>query len=195
MNEALATMAALDKLNKSLAKTSLDDLVKARTRRSLLLVDASGSMGDHTREGVRKIDALRKVVDTLRETHPVPMAAFGLRGSNHVDLVDRVPEPSGSTPLAEAIDFGKVQGANHLIVITDGAPNPPESCVFESARRFGGSIDVFYIGDGNDRGAAFCKELAELNGGSCGLTDLVGAPKVLAGKILLRLGDGSGSVL
>ena len=34
-----ATSTAMQRLNKSLAKTSLDDLVKAQTSRSVLLVD------------------------------------------------------------------------------------------------------------------------------------------------------------
>jgi Mg-chelatase subunit ChlD len=191
--DLVATKAALDQLNKSLERSSLDDLVQARTRRSLLLVDCSGSMSDRVRTGARKIDALRKVVETLRTTHPVPLAAFGISGDRQVDVVDAVPEPSGGTPLDLAIDFGAEQGATHLVVVTDGQPND-EDAAFESARKFGGPIDVFYIGDGNDRGSKFAAKLAAMTGGSCGLTDLVGAPKVLANKIILMIGDGSDSI-
>jgi hypothetical protein len=192
-NNEIAITNAAAKLNKSLAKSSLDDLVKARTRRSLLLVDCSGSMVDTIRTGERKIDALRKVVDTLRETHPVPVAAFGLRGSNPVEVVDNVPEPAGGTPLDLAIDFGAAQGATHLVVVTDGQPNS-EDAAFQAAIRFGGQIDVFYIGDGNDYGSVFAQRLAKLTGGTCGVTDLVGESKVLAGKIMLALGDGSETI-
>lgn len=185
-----ATDLAVIKLTKSLARTSLTDLVKSK-RRSLLLVDVSGSMAEGIRTGGRKIDALRTVVTTLRETHPVPVAAFGIGGryGAAVALVDSIPDPSGSTPLAEAIDFGAAEGATHLVVVTDGIPNS-ESAAFASAEVFGGPVDVFYIGDGNDSGARFSERLAMLTGGSVNLTDL-GTPKALAGSIRLLLGDGT----
>jgi hypothetical protein len=156
MNDELVPTSAdlaAQQLGKSLAKKSLADLVRARKQRSLLLVDASGSMSSVVKSGERKIDALRTVVKTLRETHPVPVAAFGCCGRQTI-MVDVVPEPSGGTPLAEAIDFGKVKGANHLVVVTDGYPDNAYSA-FEAADRFGGKIDVFYIGDGGDSGARF----------------------------------------
>ena len=184
---AVIEKLALDKLNKSLAKSDLDDLL-CGARRSLLLVDCSGSMSDTIRSGGRKIDALRTVVATLRETHPVPVAAFGAFGGS-VQVVDNVPEPSGETPLHLAIDFGRTEGATHLVVVTDGQPDN-EDAAFSAARAFGRPIDVFYIGDGLDRGSSFSKELAEMTGGTCGLTDL-GKPKELAGKIRLMLGDGN----
>jgi Mg-chelatase subunit ChlD len=191
-NNELATIAA-DKLTRSLGKSSLDDLVAARTRRSLLLVDVSGSMGERIQSGERKIDALRKVVATLQETTRFPLAAFGTHTAGQVEVVDVVPEPQGGTPLDLAIDFANAQGATQLVVVTDGEPND-EQAAFSSARRFGGRIDVFYIGNANTRGSRFAAELAAMTGGTCGLTDLGGAPKVLAGKIMLALGDGSENI-
>lgn len=182
----LAIRASLDRLKKSSDATDLDALVRG-ARRSLLLVDCSGSMESCIRSGARKIDALREVVSTLRATHPAPVAAFGT--SNLVEVVDVIPEPQGSTPLAEAIEFGHAQGATHLVIVTDGCPNS-ESAAFNAARRFRNPIDVFYIGDGLDRWSQFAKELAAMTGGTCGLTDL-GKPKELAGTIRLMLGDGS----
>ena len=192
MSNLATTKSALDRLNRSLEKSSLDDLVKARTQRALLLVDCSDSMGIRVRTGERRIEALRKVVTTLRETHSVPMAAFGLRGAEPVAVVDSVPEPQGGTPLDLAIEFGTEQGATKLVIVTDGEPNSEEAAL-DAARRFGGPIDVFYIGNGNDRGFRFCKELAETTGGTCGLSDLGigGGQKELAGKIRLAIGDGS----
>jgi hypothetical protein len=183
---------ALVKATAALAKTtqrdSLDDLIAARTRRSLLLVDCSASMGGLVDGSERKIDALRKVVATLTATHPVPVAAFGVPGG--VRLVEVVPEPSGMTPLHRAIAYGREQGANHLVVVTDGQPDS-EPAAFEEAALFGGPIDVFYIGRGADRGAEFCRELARRTGGSCGLTDLTAeGQKQLTGKIVGLLGDG-----
>lgn len=161
-------------LDRSLAKKSLSDLVKARKQRSLLLVDCSGSMAERIRSGGRRIDALRQVVKTLRETHPVPVAAFGLDAYSNggvVVMVDVVPEPQGQTPLHSAIEFGKTKGATHLVVVTDGFPDS-QTMAFEAADKFGGKIDAFYIGDGNDEGAKFVKELARRTGGQANVTDL-----------------------
>lgn len=190
LNQSLATTSAtaLDRLNKSKGR-SLDEMVKARTRRSLLLVDCSGSMAEGIAAGGRKIDALRKVVATLQETHKVPIAAFGVRAPGQVEVVDVIPDPQGGTPVDLAIDFAKAQGANHIVMVTDGQPND-RGTAFASARTFGGAIDVFYIGDGRDGGAQFAAELAEMTGGKCGVTDL-GKPKELSATIAGLLGDGS----
>lgn len=183
MSNLTKTTTAVDQLNKSLAKSSLDDLVKARGRRSLLLVDCSSSMGLSIASGERRVDAMRRVVATLLETHPVPVAAFNSRrgcGAN-VRVVDQIPEPHGDTPLHSAIDFCRDETANHIVLVTDGEP-ASEYAAFEAAAQFGGVIDVFYIGDGNDRGARFCQELAQRTGGTANVTDL-GKPKELAAKI------------
>jgi Mg-chelatase subunit ChlD len=172
MTQEMATTAAAvvkTQLERSLEKRSLSDLVKARKQRSLLLVDISGSMGQPIRTGGRKVDALRKVVTALRETHPVPVASFG--GGAEVTLVDTIPEPAGCTPLHKAIDFGATKGATHLVVVTDGQPDS-RSYAFDAATRFGGKIDCFYIGDGDDGGAEFCAELAKRTGGSANITDI-----------------------
>jgi hypothetical protein len=183
------TQSALDQLTKSAGRSSLDDLVKARTRRSLLLVDVSDSMSSPIRTGGRRIDALRKVVADIRTTHPVPVAAFGLTGGAAVDVVDSIPEPQGSTPLDLAIEFGAAQGATHLVIVTDGEPNSEEAA-FSAARAFGGQIDVFYVGDGEDRASRFCRELAAMTGGASDIADL-GDVKKLSGGIAGLLGDGS----
>jgi hypothetical protein len=168
------------------AKGSLRALVKEREQRSLLLVDVSGSMGDiissGENRGQRKIDALRKVVATLRETHPVPVAAFGLEGyGGTVAMVDGIPEPQGMTPMHSAFDFGRREGATHLVLVTDGVPDSRQMAL-DAARNFGGVIDTFYIGDPDAEGAEFLRQIAKLTGGSSNITDL-GKPKQLASKI------------
>src|SRR4029450_1144464 len=69
-------LTVTESLTKTTQRSSLDELVTARTKRSLLLVDVSGSMDHRTSEGLRKIDQLRTVVRDLLETHPVAGAAF-----------------------------------------------------------------------------------------------------------------------
>jgi Mg-chelatase subunit ChlD len=182
------TATAIERLQRGLAKASLDDLVKARTRRSLLLIDRSGSMVHTVSSGERRIDALRRIVSELQATHRVPVVAFG--GSKGLDVVEVVPEPAGSTPLAEAIAFGREQGATHMVVVTDGEPNS-ESKAFEEARLFGGPIDVFFVGDPDDTGARFAKELARRTGGTSGVADLGTGTKQLTSAIAGLLGDGS----
>jgi hypothetical protein len=181
MSESLVRTAT-ESLTKSLGKSSLDDFLKA-SRRSMMLVDVSSSMNEHIRSGGTKIAACREVCDTLRESNPVPVAAFG----GVVELVDRVPNPSGGTPLHRGIEFAQGLGADHLVVITDGEPDS-ESAALAAARAFGGVIDVFYIGNGDDSGSRFAAELAKLTGGSVNLTDLA-EPKQLAGRIVGLLGE------
>jgi hypothetical protein len=186
---ALIPMNPLDRLRQTAQRSSSKEFVDARTRRSLLLVDCSSSMADIVTGGEcgeRKIDALRKVVETLRSTHPVPMVAFPT-----IELVERIPEPRGMTPLHRAIEFARVQEANHIVLVTDGVPDSRDAA-FAAAAAFGGPIDVFYIGEASQDGAKFCAELARRTGGQSGVTDLVGAPKQLAGKIQLLLTDGGG---
>jgi Mg-chelatase subunit ChlD len=182
---AVVEKQAVDRLNKSLSKSSLDDFLNAG-RQSLLLVDCSSSMSAYIRTGGTRIAKLRQVVDDLREQGPVPVAEFSGRG---VRVVDSVPAPQGGTPLADAIEFGHREGANHLVVVTDGCPNS-ETAAFDAARRFANVIDVFYIGDGNDRGARFAEELAKMTGGTAHLTDLCDGKKLTAG-IRALIGDGS----
>jgi len=177
---------ALDRLAKTAKRSSLQDLVQAQTRRSLLLLDCSGSMSALLRTGQRRIDALRDVAHELRQTHPVPLVIFC--GRDHAYLDEVIPEPNGLTPLAHAIHFARVNHANHCVVITDGCPDS-EHKALDAARQFGHPIDVFYVGDGNDRGAAFAQQLAAATGGQANVADLAQV-KQLTGKIAGLLGDG-----
>ena len=184
------TQSAIERLNRSLAKTSLDEMVAAKTRRSLLMVDCSGSMATTTRTGKRRIDVLRDITVTLRQTRKFPLAAFGVRCQGQVEVIDTIPEPQGSTPLDLAIIFAKDQGANHLLVVTDGEPNSEEAA-FDAARAFGGPIDTFFVGDPGGRAPKFLAELSAMTGGTASVSDLGTGAKVLTSKILLALGDGS----
>lgn len=189
MSEALVPMKKdLEKrLGGSGAVRSLRDLIKkADMDGSLLLVDVSGSMSEVMRTGERKIDALRAVVADVRASVMVPTAAFGMWGGTQ--LVDDVPEPSGSTPLHDAISFGRAREAKHLVVISDGMPDSTEAAM-EEARKFGGRIDAIYVGDDGGPGAKFMAELAALTGGSGSVGDLKEA-KQLASTLKGLLGDG-----
>jgi Mg-chelatase subunit ChlD len=184
---AIIEQKSLDALNRKSATGDLDAFVRGY-RRSLLLVDCSGSMSDRLqRTGERRIDALRRVMRQLRSTHSTPVAAFG--GHRQVEIVEDAPNPTGTTPLDDAIDFGREQGANHLVVITDGEPNS-QSAAFDAAARFGNPIDVFYIGDPEGYGLSFAQELARRTGGVAHLSD-ISATKALSQQIAGLLGDGN----
>jgi len=94
----MSAATALERVQKSLTRSSLSDLARS-TRRSMLLADVSASMHATIASGERRIDALRTVVETLRATHPIPVAAFGFsRRPGRVRIVQDIPG-SHSSPF------------------------------------------------------------------------------------------------
>lgn len=88
--DMVPTSTAVTRLQTSLAKGSLGDLVRAR-RRSLMLVDVSSSMNSPTPNRERKIDALRTTVTAIRETHAVPGTAATRTGMSAPRAPQAVP--------------------------------------------------------------------------------------------------------
>ena len=181
-------MTSLQRVEQHLKKTAsgtLADLLKDRVRQrtTFLLLDVSGSMDAPIGPGHRKIDALRRIVDDLHGDLHGPLVAFGLcTAPRQVAYVDRVPEPSGTTPLKEGIVFCHEEGAQRIIVVSDGAPDDAGGAL-EAARAFKHPIDVFFVGsDGETCGAAFLRSLCVAAGGQYDDTPLT-APKELATKI------------
>lgn len=168
-------------LEQSLGVKSLSDLVRAKTSEEVFLaIDCSGSMGTMLRNGKRRIEGLRTVVSDIQQQRETRMIQFG--GDDSVGWVTSVPEPSGSTPLAEAIEFARTAEAGRLVMISDGYPDNAQRA-FDAARAFGGRIDVVFVGDPGDRGEKFLLELASLTGGTSFTGDL-GAPKELASGVI-----------
>lgn len=188
MSEALTLK---ERLGNSLAKKTLASMVEAKqhadkiaNRKTAILVDVSFSMGDRLMRGGRKIDVLRNVIGELSNAgllSQCPLVAFGLPTGSGVGLVTRIPEPEGGTPLGEAIEYGRLMGANHLIVISDGQPNNQHLATSE-AQQFQGPIDVFYCGDPGDAGEAFLKSIARMTSGACETISL-DQPKQLESKL------------
>jgi Mg-chelatase subunit ChlD len=191
---AIVERTALDRLTKSQAKDDLDDFLRGG-RRSLLLIDTSSSMSTATRSGSSRIDVLRDIVRTLRAERNVPTAAFGRfmsedGGFTTVRLVDEVPYPAGMTPMSDAIDFARREGATHAVIVTDGEPDSEERTM-TAARTFANPIDVFYVGDPGQQGEFFAQQLALSTGGTFGTADLGRQAKQLTSKIAGLLGDGN----
>lgn len=157
---------ALTRLSNSLVptgKSAIDDLLRG-SEVVMLLIDTSGSMVASLRNGKRRIDGLREVVQMIKGEGHVPMIAFGGPYDAQVRFVDAVPEPDGGTPLHSAIPFAKSYGATRLVVISDGVPDLPDQCMIE-AKTFGGQIDVVFVGNEGDHGSFFLDKLAQATGG------------------------------
>jgi hypothetical protein len=154
----------------------------------MLLIDCSGSMEGMMKNGRRRIDGLRDVVRDIKNAGHVPMIAFGGPYDAQVRFVDGVPEPDGGTPLHTALDFGKEYGATRVVVISDGMPDLQEASL-EAARRFGGRIDVAFVGDPGEGGETFLRELARISGGTQFTGDLGDPKKLSSGVIGLLEGE------
>lgn len=175
-------------LNKSLRANTLSDLVRVRTAGlPMLLIDTSGSMDDILADGKTRINATRDTVRELTKGGETPVKMIGF-GGYEAQVITSIPNACGGTPLASAIDLAKQQGASHVIVISDGMPNDQRGAL-ESAARFGGKIDVIFIGNKGEPGEQFLKQLSESTGGTEFHGDLT-APKELADKIAGLLGSG-----
>lgn len=169
-------------LDKSLRAKTLSDLVRVRGGEEVyLLVDTSGSMdaGHPMKNGRAPIDALRDVVKDIQTKRPVKLIAFGDEGAF---ATSTVPDARGGTPLHRAIDLAKQLNVSRCIVLSDGIPDDTNAAM-ESARAFGGQIDVVYIGDPGGRGERFLKQLAESTGGTEFHGDL-SQMKELVGQIM-----------
>lgn len=180
-NKSLAIRggALARELNKSLQVGSLDDLVRVQTESNIwLLLDCSGSMSSPMRNGKDRIAGLRETVDSIQSERRMQMIQF----SGSVQVTEYVPDPNGGTPLAEAIDLARTNECSRAIVISDGEPNN-ENAAMDSAKRFGGRIDVVFVGDPGSHGEAFLKRLAQSTGGESFTGDLTEPKKITAGVI------------
>ena len=186
-NNALARLA-----NTMMADGTKRDAIEefmAGSETVMLLIDTSGSMDspvDH-KEPKKCIDALREAVAVIKGEGDVPMIAFGGPYDAQVRFVDNVPDPDGGTPLHAAIDMAKQYGATRVVVISDGMPDLKDASL-EAARRFGGRIDIVFVGQASSGGEVFLKELARITGGQKHQGSLAN-PKML-GRQVIGLLDG-----
>lgn len=168
-------------LNKSLQIKSLADLVRVKTSEDVwLILDGSGSMDYLMRNGRKRIDGLRDVVQGIKKDRHVKLISFNsVEGAR---TTDHVPQPMGGTPLHEAFELARRLNAGRVICISDGAPDSTTRAM-DAAKMFGGKVDVVFVGDPGDYGEHFMRQLAESTGGVEFHGDL-SEPKQLEVKIL-----------
>jgi hypothetical protein len=140
--------------------------------RTVILIDVSSSM--ETLVGaMRRIDALATVLAaTVQGTPGVRIFAFN---NGIIELDNAVsehginlPEPSGSTALAEAIEEIAQLRPRQLLIITDGEPDD-ERAALTQAKLLNCVIHVRFVGDERNRAAiAFCRNLALCSVGGVG---------------------------
>lgn len=177
------------KLSQSLGVKTLSDLVRAKASESVtLLIDVSGSMDATMRNGKTRHRGLCEVVSTIQKEREVKMIAFGGVDDGAYE-VSSIPSPGGGTPLHRGIDLAREKGCGRAIVISDGCPDST-TMALESAKTFGGRIDVVFVGNPGDFGEDFLRKLAEATGGTEFHGDL-SEPKQLGNRIAGLLGNGS----
>ena len=148
--------------------------------KSFLLLDCSGSMGEHCEPGRPKITALREIVTSLRDGGLVFTQVVFPGNSYGAEMSTIIHDPMGSTPLHAALEVANLEDAKHVVVISDGMPDD-ESMVKHCAnelKRKGVKIDVFYVGPYPHEGERFLKSLATMTGGKFQATTLTTAQKL-----------------
>jgi hypothetical protein len=185
----MTTNNTLVRLEQSLQASSLTDLVQEMSDFPMLLIDVSGSMSNLMNNGKTRIMGLREAVTTIIAENGQPtMIAFGGQETDEPRFVDHVPGEGGGTPLHRAIPLAKSYGATRLVVISDGEPDLREESMI-AARAFGGSIDVYYVGNPGDSGSFFLDQLAQATGGKRFNGDLTNAKQLAAGVAGLLMGS------
>jgi Mg-chelatase subunit ChlD len=158
---------------------------------TVIIVDVSGSMDRPVTPDKRRIDVLR---DVLARVLP---AASGTRiiafsaGVLPLEPGEPIPEPAGSTALHLALEHARRARPQHVIVISDGAPDDKQAAI-NAARALQCRIDAYFCGGEDDRaGLAFMRVLALCSRGGVGraaLADLRRPGTLASGLRLLLAG-------
>jgi len=178
LEKSVSSVAVKSKLEKLLAK-------REQAQQVVLVLDCSGSMQEQgDSPGERRIDSLRGVISNL---HQQGIVFRQLVFNSSCMWSDIVPEPSGGTNLANALEFCEKIQAKHVIVVSDGQPDSRDAAL-AVAKRLNCQIDVFYVGPKGDASAQeFMKQLASLTGGSTNVVSFKELQRAVAG--MLTSGD------
>lgn len=130
---------------------------------SALLLDVSGSMCAHVGANVRAIDRLRELAADFTDVRRFEFSDDCVElGAN-----DTISEPHMGTAMGNAFDHVKAHDVNHVIVLTDGAPDN-EAAALKAAN--GLKVDVIYCGP--PPAPPFLEKLARQTGGTYGAASL-----------------------
>lgn len=132
----------------------------------VLLVDTSSSMIETVGGlGMRKCEHLAIAVKDVLPYHPrIRIISFGLL-VKEVATADKIPSPSGGTPLAKALILAQKYKPRKTIIVSDGQSTDAEALVIHAAEVLTGTIDCIYCGQDGDYAAAFLQSLCRDSGG------------------------------
>ena len=148
-----------------------------------LLLDTSGSMDDFCDDSTRKIDALQKIIASLKCKHMYTFNSYAARFIAGQKLF-----ASGGTNLWPALNLMLDDKQTSGIIITDGEISDGDLVLEFINQHPEFKLQIIYVGP-IDSKPAFLDELASKTGGFCSVEDLA-HPKELAEKITLLLNPG-----
>ena len=155
-------------------------IFKEEPKRYLLVLDVSGSMAeeiDFKNSRKSKYEALKSTIKDLdTDGLELKFIAFSTK-SELIDHIDKLPKPNGVTNLPSAFDLIKNEVANFdkVILVSDGQPTDSAGQVLPDndklnlqkvAFGLGKPLDVIYIGENQNDGVDFMKNLATITGGN-----------------------------
>lgn len=183
---------ALDILKKAVRKAdsaSALEFLRTGGSKPVILCDNSGSMYDHDEQELSRHERLNQELSVILERVDATVVAF----NDTVQLsVVPLPQPSGGTDMAGAIQFACGLHPSQIVIISDGIPDSRERTTAAAQLLATTRIDVIFVGDPNDTDAReYLSSLASHSG--LALTsgrDLTIAGQ-LANKVIGILTDGT----
>jgi hypothetical protein len=140
--------------------------MEGATNELVVVCDCSGSMGDYIgHTGQSKYEHLEIALKDILKTHPririIPFASTARVIDAHKQ---RLPRPSGSTRLDEALKLAKSFKPRKTIIISDGQPDDRKAAL-TVAESMTGQIDSIYCGPDGDPAIEFLRSLCHGAGG------------------------------
>lgn len=167
----------------SAAKEKFRKRMEGATDEVVIVVDCSGSMGDYVGStGQSKYEHACLAIEDVRRVYPnVKVIALG---SWVRECEGALPQPSGGTPLAEALTLAGRWSPRKTIVISDGMPDHGPTAV-KAALALTGVVDTIYCGPEGSPAIDWLRSLAHGTGGDAevwsGLRELGPAVRGLLG--------------
>lgn len=202
-------MSNLIPLNKKTLMSIEDDIAgrsNGEPSGTLFFIDFSGSMGGYV-NGRTKMDEVDNVVKKLG-IKSKSIVAFGSRAgqldkdNNVVPDVKKVFSDSNlgfSTAMHEAFVYAMHHRleCDLVVVISDGDVDDANETIIQ-ALNYGKKVEIIYIGNSNDSGELFMKELSRKTGGSStqiSTDDPQFSEKLLKNVEVLLIGDGKSNTI